>query len=171
MRKPTLILTCQCPTLPSVRWPRVSTTSNQSRLRRVLAARAMAFWMALSVPWVDEPTSSTTLYVCSLMSVFLHGVQGEAIVTASPAPVRRRARAEMPGTSLGGGLFCPTIKNMTGQGIGPDLIHGTTGAAGNNDHKKTRRTGTQDRDVCPRAGPSLARNPVSVSGFRNQQPG
>ena len=43
----------------------MSVTSNQSRLRRVLAARPMPFLIASSMLSGDEPTISVILYVWS----------------------------------------------------------------------------------------------------------
>src|SRR5579862_4703546 len=47
-------------------WPRISVTSNQSRLRRVLFARAIPLRTAFWTLSVDVPTTSVTLYVASL---------------------------------------------------------------------------------------------------------
>jgi hypothetical protein len=58
---PTLIVTCQCATLPSAMCPRVSTTSNQRMSRIVCDALLIAFSMASCIPTVDEPVSSIFL--------------------------------------------------------------------------------------------------------------
>ena len=51
-------MTWKCATAPFSMWPRVSTTSNHSRLRTVSFARAMAVRIAASLLSVDEPTIS-----------------------------------------------------------------------------------------------------------------
>jgi hypothetical protein len=53
-------VTCQCAICPSSSWPRTSTTSNQSRLRKVCEARSMPLRMAWSTPSGEVPTMSVT---------------------------------------------------------------------------------------------------------------
>src|SRR5450756_2342790 len=55
--KPTLMVTCQCCTLPLSILPRVSTTWNQPRFLMVLCARLMALSTASSMEVVEVPVS------------------------------------------------------------------------------------------------------------------
>jgi hypothetical protein len=60
-RKPTFMVTWYHASAPSFSAPRMSVTSNQSRLRSVFDARAMPFLMASSTLELDDPTISVTL--------------------------------------------------------------------------------------------------------------
>src|SRR6185312_5960317 len=60
--KPSLSVTCQCATLPSTTWPRVSVTVNHWMLRTVSLALAIAVATASSMLVADEPVSSSILY-------------------------------------------------------------------------------------------------------------
>jgi transcriptional regulator GlxA family with amidase domain len=59
-RKPTFIVTCTCSTSPFSKWPRISVTSNQSRLCKVCDARFTALRIAWSTPSGELPTISVT---------------------------------------------------------------------------------------------------------------
>ncbi len=59
--KPIFRPTCQCATLPSTTWPRVSVTWNHWMFRTVSWALAMAVCTASSMPVGDEPVSSSVL--------------------------------------------------------------------------------------------------------------
>ena len=73
---PALIVTCQCATLPSATWPRVSTTWNQWMLRTDSLALAIARCTASSMVVVDEPVSSSILYTWLLMMKSLRSCSG-----------------------------------------------------------------------------------------------
>ena len=59
--KPSFSVTCQCATLPSTTWPRVSVRVNHWMLRTVSLALAMAVETASSMLVGDEPVSSSIL--------------------------------------------------------------------------------------------------------------
>src|SRR4051794_22016593 len=62
------MVTWKCAGAPSTTWPRISDTSNQSRLCSVRPARARPLRIAVSMPSGDVPTISTFLYVRSAMA-------------------------------------------------------------------------------------------------------
>src|SRR5450830_1949843 len=53
--------TCQCATLPSTTWPRVSVMLNHWMFRTVSCALAMAALTASSILTLEEPVSSSSL--------------------------------------------------------------------------------------------------------------
>src|SRR5215831_14991053 len=61
-RKPIFIVTWKCPTSPPLIQPRISVTSNQSRLRNVSLARETPFRTACWRLSVEVPTTSVTRY-------------------------------------------------------------------------------------------------------------
>src|SRR4051812_844094 len=58
---PSLTVTCQWAIWPSFTWPRVSVTLNHWMLRTVSFALAIAFCTASSMPFDDDPVSSSIL--------------------------------------------------------------------------------------------------------------